>query len=228
MTVMSLDQRIPRREFLRRTRNSALGLGVGVSAYNLFLNKTKAATGEQPSEFIRIGVIGTGSQGKANTNAIIKNVIAVCDVDKTRVVEAQKLVQNKTGRAVTAYSDYRKLLDNKEIDAVLIATPDHWHTLPAVHACQAGKDVYCEKPLTLTVHEGWALVKAARKYTRIVQTGSQQRSWSDQKFCRAAEYVRSGRIGDIKAIRVGLPGVNWMKDPPVPDSEPPAELDYDM
>jgi len=225
---MSQQQRIPRREFLRQTRNSTIGLGLGLAAPNLFLNRTQAATGDSPSEFIRVGFIGVGSQGISNMRAIIKNAVAVCDVDKNNVAKAKKLVEDTNKRPCAVYSDYRKMLESKEIDAVLIATPDHWHALPAAHAMEAGKDVYCEKPLTLTVHEGQVLLKLARKYNRILQTGSQQRSWPDQKFRRACEYIRSGRIGDVKNVRVGLPGVNWTKEAPVPDGEPPAGLDYDM
>jgi len=112
---------------------------------------------------------------------------------------------------------------------VLISTPDHWHTLPAIHACEAGKDIYCEKPMTLFIAEGQALVKAVRRHKRVFQTGSQQRS--DAKFRQACEYVRSGRLGRIRTIKVGLPGVNFEKkaEPvPVADTQPPPELDYDM
>jgi len=124
------------------------------------------------------------------------------------------------------YDDTESCWKSKDIDAVLIATPDHWHTLPAVEACLAGKDVYCEKPLTLTIDEGKVLVAAARKHKRIVQTGSQQRS--ETKFLQAAEYVRNGRLGKIKRVLVGLVGVNWTKDPLVPDSDTPGrtELRY--
>jgi len=117
------------------------------------------------------------------------------------------------------------LLDRKDIDAVLITTPDHWHALQTVNACQAGKDVYCEKPLTLTIAEGRAMVNAARKHNRVVQTGSQQRS--AKEFRTACEMVRGGAIGKVKNVLVGLPGVNF-KPPGVPDSAPPAELNYDL
>jgi len=221
---------MPRREFLRRSRTWSLATGALFVAPSVFLNRTRAQTGENPSDLIRVGIIGTGGQGRANmtTPTMIKHVVAVCDVDQTHRAEAQKQVREKTGVEARSYGDYRRLLEDKEIDAVLIGTPDHWHTLPAIHACQAGKDVYVEKPLTLTIVEGQALVKAARYYKRIVQCGSQQRSWPDEKFRRACEYVRSGRIGDVKTVRVGLPGVNWTKDPLVPDSAPPPELDYDL
>jgi predicted dehydrogenase len=220
---MRSPRSLNRREFLR---HASLGVGASLALPNLFLNKTFAATDENPSEFVRIGVIGTGGQGVANMRAMIKNVVAVCDVDKTHAASAAALVEKSTARKPAVFSDYRKLLEDKSIDAVLIATPDHWHALPSIEACLAGKDVYCEKPLTLFIEEGKTLVRAARKTKRIVQCGSQQRS--EAKFLKAAEYVRNGRIGKIKRVLVGLVGVNWTKDPAVPDSAPPPELDYDM
>ena len=227
---MNTASPIPRRDFLKRAGIGSVGAGALVAFPSLFLNRTRAQTGANPSEAIRVGIIGTGGQGRSNmtTPTMVKHVTAVCDVDRSRVAEAQKQLKEKTGIDAVGYGDYRKLLESKEIDAVLIATPDHWHALTAIHACQAGKDVYVEKPMTLTIIEALAMEKAARHYNRIVQTGSQQRSWPDQKFRRACEYVRSGRIGDVKMVRVGLPGVNWTKDPAVPDSAPPPELDYDL
>jgi len=214
-----------RRDFVRRTTAASSAVGLGLAFPNVL---TRPALGAAGTAGIRVGVIGVGGQGKSHLNAITGNIVAICDVDKQILASARAMVEKKLNRAPATFSDYRKMLESKEVDAVLIATPDHWHALPAIHACQAGKDVYVEKPLTLTVHEGWAMIKAARRNNRIVQTGSQQRSWPDEKFRRAAEYVRSGRIGDVKTVRVGLPGVNWTKDPAVPDTEPPPELDYDF
>ena len=222
MTVKS-SSLLNRRRFLRQ---ASAGVGAGLALHNLFPNKTLAASGENPSEFVRIGVIGSGGQGVANMRAMMKNVVAVCDVDKTHAERAAALVEKANGSKPAVLSDYRKLLEDKSIDAVLVATPDHWHALPSIEACLAGKDVYCEKPLTLFIEEGKRLVQAARKTKRIVQCGSQQRS--EAKFLKAAEYVRNGRIGKIKRVLVGLVGVNWTKDPLVPDSAPPPELDYDM
>src|SRR5262249_48159109 len=128
---------------------------------------------DKPSERIRIGVIGVGGQGTGNMKAHLKNVVAVCDVDSDHLGKAKAAVE-KAGGKCAAYGDFRKLLDDKNVDAVVISTPDHWHALIAVHACMADKDVYCEKPMTLTVAEGRAMVQAARKYKRIVQCGSQQ------------------------------------------------------
>lgn len=227
---MNLNPRLPRRRFLRQTGAWGAATSALLASPTLFLNQTRAQTGQNPSELVRVGIIGTGGQGRSNMNArtLTKHVVALCDVDQGHVAEAAKQLKEKTGIEAKTCTDYRRMLEDKGIDAVLIATPDHWHALPAVHACQAGKDVYVEKPLTLTIQEGWAMVKAARHHQRIVQCGSQQRSWPDEKFRRACEYVRSGRIGDIKAVRVGLPGVNWTREPAVPDSAPPPELDYDL
>jgi predicted dehydrogenase len=181
--------------------------------------------GEPPSDQIRIGCIGVGNQGSGNLKKAIQHVVAVCDVDSKRAGAAQEQVKKSTGRDCDAYGDYRKLLDRKDIDAVIVTTPDHWHALPTIHACQAGKDVYCEKPLTLFVAEGQAMVAAARKHDRVVQTGSQQRS--DARFRLACELVRSGRIGKVHAVKCGISDVNF-EGPAVPDSAPPPELDYDF
>ena len=220
---MKSSSSLNRREFLR---NASFGVGAGFALPNLFLNKTFAASGEDPSELVRIGVIGTGGRGIGNMRAMMKNVVAVCDVDTKHAAGAAAMVEKSNGRKPAVFSDYRKLLEDQSIDAVLIATPDHWHALPAIEACLSGKDVYCEKPLTLFIEEGKSLVRAARKTKRIVQCGSQQRS--ESKFLKAAEYVRNGRIGKIQRVLVGLAGVNWTKDPLTPDSAPPPELDYDM
>ena len=220
---------ISRREFLRTASTASLGVGAGLALPNLFLNRARAQSGQNPSEFIQIGFIGMGGQGNSNLGALIKHAVAVCDVDSAHLARAKKRVEDTNKRTCAAFKDYRQMLENKDIDAVLIATPDHWHTLPAIHACEAGKDVYCEKPLTLTIGEGKTLVKMARRTKRVLQTGSQQRS--DSKFLKAAEYIRNGRLGRIKRVIVGLAGVNYderAKPPVLPDSEPPPELDYDF
>lgn len=173
------------------------------------------------------GHIGVGGQGGGNLGAFLKlaTPAAVCDVDKKRLAAAVGRVEKETKKPCEGFGDYRKLLDRKDIDAVVISTPDHWHALTTIHACQAGKDVYCEKPLSLTIVEGRKMVEAARAHGRIVQTGSQQRS--DDRFRLACELVRNGRLGKLERVMVGLPGSNF-SGPPVPDSDPPAELDYDM
>lgn len=176
------------------------------------------------NEKIRVGLIGVGNQGSNNLRAFLPHVVAVCDVDAQRLGVAKEKVEKANGRCL-AFADYRKMLDSKEVDAVVITTPDHWHALPTIEACAAGKDVYCEKPLSLTIAEGQAMVAAARKYDRVVQTGTQQRS--HEHFRRVVELVRNGKLGDLKVVRAGIANVNF-KGPAVPDAAPPKELDYEL
>ena len=173
------------------------------------------------------GHVGVRNQGTPNLRAFLKLAApgAVCDVDRDVLAKAAKILEAAGVKQPATFGDYRKLLDRKDIDAVVISTPDHWHALITIHACQAGKDVYCEKPLALTIREGRAMVDAARKHHRIVQTGSQQRS--EARFRLACELVRSGKVGKVQTVLVGIPDVNW-PPPPVPDSAPPPELDYDF
>ncbi|HQH72853.1 MAG TPA: Gfo/Idh/MocA family oxidoreductase, partial [bacterium] len=152
-------------------------------------------------------------------------VLATCDVYEPHRERAKNRVDDTYGNQdCKTYNDFRDLLDRDDIHAVLIATPDHWHTRIAISACEAGKDIYCQKPLTLTINEGKALVKAVRKYGRIFQVGSQQRSESNFRF--ACELVRSGRIGKVHTVKVFLP--NGSDGPWEPDSEPPEGLDWDL
>ena len=216
---------LSRRSFLR-TAAASVSVG-GVTYFLPPFPRTSGADTPRPSEQIRIASIGVGNQGKGNTKVHGKNVVAVCEVDSKRLAEAVKLVEGTGAKTPAAETDYRKVLDRKDVDAVVVTVPDHWHALITVDACNAGKDVYIEKPLTLFITEGRAIVEAARRNKRIVQTGSQQRS--DERFRRACEYVRSGRLGKISEVRVGIPGPNWIAraKTPVPDSAPPPELDYD-
>ena len=210
---MALRSYVSRRQFLG---GAASGLALGFAApYILTANVFGA------NEQVVTGHIGMGGQGMGNLNPHKARCAAVCDVDKKRLEKARLAV----GAKCEAYGDFRRLLDRKDINAVVISTPDHWHALPTVRACEAGKDVYCEKPLTLTIAEGRKMTQAARKYQRIVQAGSQQRS--DAKFRLACELVRNGRIGNLQRVTVGIPGVNF-KGPAVPDSDSPEELDYDL
>lgn len=178
------------------------------------------------NERITTGHIGVGGQGRGNLSRFLAlcRPVAVCDVDKNHAAQAARMVIDKTG-ACEVYGDYRRLLERRDLDAVVISTPDHWHALMTIHACQAGKDVYCEKPLSLTVVEGRRMVEAARRHKRIVQTGSQQRS--DAKFRLGCELVRNGRIGKVHTVKVGIAASNHPGEP-VPDSDPPPELDYDL
>lgn len=206
----------------RSTRRRFLQTASAIAVAPYFVPKSVFGANDR----ITTGHIGVGGQGRSNLNGFLGKAtpVAICDVDQKHLATTQAMTQAK-GVAVETFDDYRRLLDRKDIDAVVISTPDHWHAKLTIDACAAGKDVYCEKPLTLTVAEGRKMVEAARKHNRIVQTGSQQRS-SDE-FLKACTLVRSGHIGKLHTVLVGLPGSNF-SGPPVPDSDPPAELNYDM
>ena len=189
-----------------------------------------------PSNRINVGAIGTGRISRDHDMPGVwrhdgARIIAVCDVDSKRVAEAKQLVNDhyakKLGKpydGVTTYADYRELLKNKEIDAVIVSTPDHWHALMSIDAVRAGKDVYLQKPAALTIAEGRALSDAVHRSGRILQIGSQQRS--SPQFRYAAELVRNKRIGDLKTVHIGLPGdPSGAEEPEMPV---PKNLDYDM
>ena len=191
-----------------------------------------------PSDTIRFGCIGLGRQGQADMQGLIyrgletgARVVAVCDVDSHRLQDAQWLAERiytvETGKdaskSVKAYHDYRQLLLRKDIDAVLIVSPDFWHAAHAVAAVSAGKDLYVEKPLTYSIGEGRKLVEAVKKHRRILQVGSQQRS--EIHFLVACELVRNGRLGRLRTIRLWLPEDQGHGDPR-PQPVPP-NLDYD-
>lgn len=215
--------RLNRRRFLHRTGTAAAVTAATVAMPHLRSRAAEIGSGIRAG--VRVGVLGTGGRGSDLMRSAMANVVAVCDVDATHLARAAAEVEKKTGRKPAPYGDFRKLLENRDIDAVIIGAPDHWHALMTVQACQAGKDVYCEKPLTLTIHEGRVMTQVARATRRIVQTGSQQRS--DDKFRLGCELVRNGRIGKVKAVKVGLTHVNFNAQV-VPDGEPPAALNYDL
>ncbi len=204
-----------RRNFL----TSTAGAAAGAFAVPYFVPCSAFGANDR----ITTGHIGVRNQGLSNLRALINNAVAVCDVDREVLGKAVKQVE-QTGRTCDGFADHRRMLDRKDIDAVVISTPDHWHALMTMDACAAGKDVYCEKPLSLTIQEGQRMVAAARRYQRIVQTGSQQRS--DARFRLACEFVRAGRVGKLQEILVGIPEPNHPGEP-IPDSDPPGELDYD-
>ena len=188
-----------------------------------------------PSERLTLGFIGVGKMNSGHLNSFLGRkevqIVAVCDVDKNRRENAKKTVEERYGKdkdadfkGCEAYADFRKLLERKDIDAVVIATPDHWHAFIAIAALNAGKDVYCEKPLTHNIHEALTLIDAVRSNKRILQTGSQQRS--SKEFRVAAELVRNGIIGKIDHVETAFGA------PAKPNSNPeePMEpgLDWDM
>lgn len=209
-----------RRQFLQQAGAAA--------AAPLIVSASALGRGDKPapSKRITLGVIGTGNQGFNDMRGFLGDsrvqIVAVCDVNREspgywngavagrepgrRLVEQHYARDKKDGkyRGCDAYVDFRELIGRKDIDAVLICTPDHWHALPVLAAAAAGKDIYCQKPLSLTIAEGRAMSDAVKKHNRVFQCGSQQRS--DRNFRRACELVRNGRIGKLRTVRCGLPG----------------------
>ena len=190
-----------------------------------------------PSNKINVGQIGCGRIARdhdlpGTMQHEIARLVAVCDLDKNRLLDGKKLVEayytKKTGNAnyvdVKMYDDYHDMLNNKDIDAVIISTPDHWHSQPALEAALAGKDVYLQKPTSLTIAEGRLLSDVVKKKGIILQVGTQQRS--SPQFRIAAELVRNGRIGKLHTVKIGLPGDP--SGPPAPAMPVPAGLNYDM
>jgi predicted dehydrogenase len=209
-------QRTSRRLFLAQTG----ALAASAIALPYFVPSTAFGANER----IHTGHIGVGCQGMHNLKELLSHAIAVCDVDSKHAEAAYNLVSKKNGKCAI-FADFRKLLEMPGLDAVVISTPEHWHAIPTIAACEAKKHVYCEKPLTLFVAEGRKMTEAARRNKCIVQTGSQQRS--DNRFRLACELVRSGRLGKINKVEVGIAQVND-PGPLGPNTDPPKELDYDF
>lgn len=224
---------LSRRGFLQRSLlgMAAAGLPAWFAREELAAAEAKAADEKKPAAAnsrIVLGCIGIGSPHSRGLQILGDarqhkgtEFVAVCDVDKGHRERAAKII----GNGCKQFKDYRELLNQKDIDAVLIATPDHWHTLIALEALRQKKDVYCEKPLTLTIEEGKVLVKAAKASDRIFQVGSQQRSDYGGKFRLACELVRNGRLGKIKTIETRIGGNPTGTFKP---SMPPADLDWDL
>ena len=190
-------KKITRRNFIKSSFATAAGVGIASG-----LPSTTWAQITGANNDIRVGVVGTGRMGSSHVKSFHEipgvRVVAVCDVDKDHL---DRVVGKFTDRKekVDAYTDVRKLLDDKNIDAVVIATPNHWHSLIAIWACQAGKDVYVEKPISHNIMEGRKLVEAARKYERIVQAGTQKRS--DAAFKEIFDYLQQGNLGKMLVAR---------------------------
>ena len=217
-----------RRKFLQ---NSALFAGGGLlssslnnNAFAYFKNRI------MPSDQLNIGAIGINGMGWSNTTSALKvpgvNLVAVCDIDDNVIQKRLKELsaKNYDTSKIKTYTDYRKLLDQKDIDAVIIGTPDHWHALIMIHACQAGKDVYVEKPVGNSIIECRTMVAAQQRYNKVVQAGQWQRS--QQHFKDAVDFVQSGQLGNIRTVKVWC-YQGWMRPQAiVPDSAAPAGVDY--
>ena len=184
-----------------------------------------------PSNKIKVGLIGCNGMGWSNLNVFLDNpeveCVAICDVDDQPLNKRMADVEKKTGKKPPhQYKDWRKLIDNKDIDVVIVGTPDHWHCLQMVSACEAGKDVYCEKPMGNSIEECNLMMKATQRYNSVVQVGQWQRS--DPHWQDAVTFVHSGKLGKIRTVRVFC-YLNWCPSvPPKPDEPTPAGVDYDM
>ena len=220
-----------RREFVK-------GLGAAAVTGSVLGPRCVLGQGSRPapSERITLGFIGLGKVATTyDLKTLLKfpdvQAVAVCDVDTTRRLNAKGMVEKAYSgksdyKGCAAYNDFRELLARPDIDAVVIATPDHWHAYLLIEACKAGKDVYCEKPLTLTIGEAVRCMEAVRKHDRVMQTGSQQRSSVYGEFRLACELVRSGRLGKISRVTVGVGGPSRWCD--LPGEKPEPGLDWNM
>ena len=205
-----------RRTFLR---------GAGLAAAGSFLNLNPRARGA--NEKVTLALIGARNQGRGDASRAIAagaGIKTICDLDPEIIAKVSPDLAKRQGKQPGSASDYRQVLDDKDIDAVIIAAPDHWHAIMAIQACQAGKDVYCEKPLTQTIHEGHMVREAVRKYNRIMQVGTQRRSMPH--FEEAVDYVASGKLGKVCLIRAWMCQTRGSIGRP-PDGTPPPGVDYD-
>ncbi|MBM3803295.1 MAG: Gfo/Idh/MocA family oxidoreductase [Acidimicrobiia bacterium] len=218
-----------RRKFLKQS----IGLGAAGTA---FLARPMTAIAHSrvlgANDRIRVGLIGCGGMGRTDLRDSLKvkgtECVALCDVDESQIAKTTRDVLEPASAAAPALktSDFRRVLELTELDAVIVATPDHWHALPTVMACQAGKDVYVEKPLSVCIGEGRVMVDVARKHDRVVQMGTQQRS--AVHYSDAVEYVKSGKLGRVRLVRAWA-YLDWKGETPVmPDGPVPAGVDYDM
>ncbi len=213
-------KKIERRGFIKNV--TVASAGAIISAPLIGYSRSNS-----PNESVNIAVIGIRSRGKNHYEALAKipnvNIVAVCDIDQRLLPEAVSDIEKLTGKKPATETEYRKILENKDIDAVSIATPNHWHALQAIWACQAGKDVYVEKPVSHTIEEGRKLVEAARKYNRVVQTGTQARSHVSTQG--AIKFMQDGGLGKIYMAR-GLCLKPRASIGHVKNSEIPAGVDW--
>jgi predicted dehydrogenase len=218
-----------RREFLESSGKAALGVGLGMTVASALATPTYGQTKPvSANDKIVMGAIGLGGMGTGNMNAFMDHpeveVVAVCDVDSNNLKRAAALVEKKYGRLPKAAEDFRKVLDMKNVDAVMIGTPDHWHALPFIMACEAGKDVFCEKPISHDVYEGQMMVGAAKHYNRVSQINVWQRSVGF--FQQAIDFAKSGKMGKIAVCRAWVCGPAGLGKNPIKD--PPPNLDWDF
>ncbi len=216
--------KISRRSFSKISAGAVAMAGIGNASAAV---RTSSAS---PNDKLTVGLIGAGGMGMGDLRDMLRipevDCLAIADVDTRRVEKNREAVEKLRGRKPDGYQDFRRIIERKDIDMVIVGTPDHWHALPTVMACQEGKDVYCEKPLATSIAEGRVMVKAAEKYGRIVQVGTQQRS--AKHFQDAVEYVQSGKLGKIRNVKAWA-YIDWTGALGNPaNATPPPEVDYDM
>jgi predicted dehydrogenase len=217
---------VSRRTFLKRVATVAAMTGVPAwFAETQLLGASEVSAALSPNDRPGVALIGCGGMGKGDAANAANHgeIVAVCDVDATHAAAAAEKF-TVGGKVPAVYSDFRRLLERQDVHAVVNATPDHWHSLVNIAAARAGKDIYGEKPLTLTIGEGRHVVEAVRKHGVVLQTGTQQRS--SQRFRLACELVRNGRIGRLKQAEVWLPA--GLRGGPFPTAPVPAGLDWDF
>jgi len=216
------ENKLTRREFLK---SSAVATGATLAWPTIVPSSVFGANA--PSNRITMGSIGLGGKGTGNMKGFNSKsdseVIALCDVDADHLESARQRIELDPK---SCYKDFRELLARDDIDAVVVNTPDHWHVPISIAAVRVGKDVYCEKPLTLTIAGGRALADEVKRYGSVLQTGSQQRSSDNFRF--ACELVRNGRIGKVHTVRVGIPGNNRTCEPTWTPEPVPEGFDYDL
>jgi len=231
-----MNDQVTRRSFLETTSKTAAGiaalgasLGGGVAPGTARAAAVRRSLGA--NDRIRIALVGCGGMGRYNLMDFLAtgqcDVVAVCDVDDSRIDEACKVAAEKADQKPARVKDYRRVIDNKDIDAVIVATPDHWHAIVMMRAVAAGKDVYCEKPCCHNIREGRAMVEAAKKYKAVVQVGTQQRSAAHMQAAR--DFIRSAQLGTISMTETYTYG-NESPDGMghAPDEPVPPGVDYEM
>lgn len=228
---MTQPKSTPRRDFLKVASTAA---AAGALMPYWFTTKRSLAeeAARSPNERLTIGCIGTGDRWKQDPYRVLEygDCVAVCDVDANHMNEARERVRNdqsKKGREidVAAHENYKRVLERNDIDTVTIVTPDHWHSKIAIEAMQAGKDVYCEKPLTLTIHEGKQIIKVLNETQRVFQVGTQQRTEMGRRFLQAIALIRNGRIGDVKKVTCDIGGSG--DSGPIPVAAVPDGLNWE-
>jgi len=249
---MTSERRITRRSFFKHAASAAGAATAAVAFPTIIPASALGAVGSvAPSNRITMGCIGLGGRGTVDMRQFLNNpevqIVALCDVDAGSTnyedhwyrglapakadVEKRYATQKPSGtwKGCDTYNDFRDLLARQDIDAVCVATPDHWHAFIVVAAAQAGKDIYCEKPLSHNIADGRAMVEAVARYGRVFQCGSQRRS--EPKWRRACELIRNGRIGKVHTIRVDLMGGYWLRNGSYRPQQPipvPKGFDYDL